>query len=251
MSLNWQPLQEELAIWQAEARTLPLWWRDDDAVADTPALRQLSQSAAHAGLPVHIAVIPVYVEQSLVARVAADPTLVPVVHGWAHRSHAVAFDKNAEFGAHRPLGLMAEEAARGLDRLTSLFGARVAPIFVPPWNRVDPRLLPDLQRAGFHVVSTFKPRKTRSPVPGLLQVNTHIDPIDWHGSRGLMEGDVLIAKIVRLLQDRRSGRRDAEEPLGLITHHLDHDPAIWAFCEGLMDLMLSGPAHPWTYDPSA
>ena len=31
----------ELAQWRSEELTLPIWWRDDDAIAPTPALERL------------------------------------------------------------------------------------------------------------------------------------------------------------------------------------------------------------------
>jgi hypothetical protein len=41
MTTDWTPLRKELAIWRAEGLTLPLWWRDDDAVTATAALDRL------------------------------------------------------------------------------------------------------------------------------------------------------------------------------------------------------------------
>ena len=41
--------------------------------------------------------------------------------------------------------------------------------------------------------------------------------------------------IVRHLAARRSGAADAEEPTGLLTHHLQTDAPGWAFLEELMD----------------
>ena len=79
---------------------------------------------------------------------------------------------------------------------------------------------------------------------GLVQINTHIDPIDWRGGGGLAPEEMVISHIVRLLQDRRMGHADATEPLGVLTHHLVHDAAIWAFSEQLINRLLDGGATP-------
>ncbi len=243
---DWTSLKTELRHWQDAGLTLPFWWRDDDAVSDTPALHQLTKMAQNAGLPVHLAVIPAHADATLAAMIADTTTLIPVAHGWSHDNHAPASEKKAEFGAHRPLDVLQGEARNGLSRLQTLFGPRVPPLFVPPWNRIAPDLLPHLPGCGFHTVSTFTPRAQVHPAPGLTQINTHIDPINWRSGGGLVDEGALIVHITTLLQDRRAGRTDATEPLGLLTHHLVHDAEIWSFCARLVAVLTDGPATPWT-----
>lgn len=242
---DWAPLHSELQIWQSEGLSLPFWWRDDDAVSDTPALRELARLSSNAGLPVHIAVIPAHADASLSDYLASMSGLIPLVHGWAHENHAPPDEKKAEFGAHRPIDALREDAERGFGKLHGLFGSRLKPVFVPPWNRITPDVIPALPSLGYRILSTSTPRPQRWAADRLEQINTHIDPIDWKGTRGLMDEAVLIAHLTQLLQDRRSGMADASEPLGLLTHHLVHDPAIWSFCVRLVDLLMSGPAEPW------
>ena len=38
---SWEALGRECDAWQASDRAVELWWRDDDAVADSDALRRL------------------------------------------------------------------------------------------------------------------------------------------------------------------------------------------------------------------
>jgi len=139
-----------------------------------------------------------------------------------------------------------DEAARGLVRLRSLFGPDLRPMFVPPWNRVAPDLLPALPGLGFTHLSTVTPRRAPEAAPGLAQVDAHLDPIDWKGSRGLADPDRLIAQIAAQLAERRSGRADASEPYGILTHHLAHDEAIWSFIDTLLARLMRGPVRPWT-----
>ncbi|GHG92353.1 polysaccharide deacetylase family protein [Pseudodonghicola xiamenensis] len=244
MTPDWTPLDQELDRWRDQGLTLPLWWRDDDAIAPTPQLDQLAALAAKVGLPVHLAVIPARVSPALAQEL--PPHLIPVVHGWAHQSHAPAGEKKAEFGAHRPLPDMAAEARDGLARLQTLFGPALPPLFVPPWNRIAPEITATLPALGYRMISTFTPRKTPLAAPGLSQINTHLDPIDWRGSRSLAAPERLIDQIARQLTDRREGRADADEPYGILTHHLVHDAAIWDFTTALLVRLMQGPITPWT-----
>jgi hypothetical protein len=93
------------------------------------------------------------------------------------------------------------------------------------------RLLP---ACGYRGLSTFGARSLARPAPGLTQVNTHIDPIDWHGSRSLRDVSRLIAEIAGAVA-RRAATSGPGEPLGILTHHIAHDEAIWSFCEALLE----------------
>lgn len=242
---DWTPLDRELDRWASAGLCLPLWWRDDDAVAPTPALKHLNDLAEKHGLPVHLAVIPDGATRALADYMRTTPHLIPVVHGWAHVNHAAEGAKNAEFSNNRPPKDMKHEAAQGLRDLTGLFGADLVAIFVPPWNRVAPRLVGDLAGLGYLALSTFTPRKAAFAAPGLAQINTHLDPIAWKAGRGLVAPEALIAQIVRQLTDRREGRADNDEPYGLLTHHLVHDAAIWGFTDALLARLMAGPIRRW------
>lgn len=245
MSLDWSLLQEELNLWRSAGLTLPLWWRDDDAVAVTPQLERLSALSEELGLPVHLAVIPRDAEDELVTYVCAETGLIPVVHGWAHQNHAPNGEKKAEFRSHRPIDRVVDDAEAGLKRLRGLFGEQLLPMFVPPWNRITPQVAARLPELGYRYVSTATPRENAYAAPDLEQVNTHIDPIDWHGSRGLHEPGQLISQTVGLLRYRREGRADNSEPFGVLTHHLVHDEEVWVFTKALIQHLLDGPGVPW------
>ena len=242
MTVDWANLDAELAIWRAEGLHLPIWWRDDDAIAPTPALDRLAALAEDLSLPAHIAVIPEHAEPALAAYSKDRPLIRPLVHGWQHISHAPDGAKKAEFGHPRPDA--AHELAQALNRMQELFGDDLLPIFVPPWNRLDDGLLPVLADAGYVGVSTYLPRNSRIAAPGLVQINTHIDPIFWRGTRSLVPPDILIADITKLLQDRRKGLTDPQEPLGFLTHHLVHDEDIWGFTHACLTRLLDGGAVP-------
>ncbi|MDA7966297.1 polysaccharide deacetylase family protein [Ruegeria sp.] len=246
MNPDWAPLRDELQHWQTDGLSLPLWWRDDDAVTVTPQLETLAALSRDLGLPVHLAVIPRDADVALAKYISENPCLIPVVHGWAHQNHAPADEKKSEFRLHRPMADIVTDAKTGMTRLSDLFGDNLRPIFVPPWNRIAPEAAGHLPPLGYRVLSTATPRKAALAAPGLEQINTHLDPIDWRGTRGLVAPDVLIARTVDLLRDRREGRADNAEPFGVLTHHLVHDQDIWSFTRDLLHHLLDGPGTVWT-----
>lgn len=241
MQVDWTPLTTELRQWRAAGLDLPLWWRDDDALANTAVLERLERLAQKLELPVHLAVIPKHAKAEL-SEPCSAPWLIPMVHGWAHENHAPDGAKKAEFGHQRPT--MDTEAKEGLTRLEALFGNDLCKVFVPPWNRVDPDFATRLPAMGYAALSTYTPRQNRLAAPGLVQINTHLDPIFWRQGGGLVPKDRLIEQLVTLLKDRREGHADRAEPLGYLTHHLVHDEAIWHFSETCLSLLLDHGARP-------
>jgi hypothetical protein len=132
------------------------------------------------------------------------------------------------------MDLMAAEAEQALHRARERLGSRLVPVFVPPWNRISPDLVPHLPGLGFRGLSTFTDRKAAHPVTGLVQINTHVDPIDWHGTRSLTDPASIIASLAGAAERRVAGHADRDEPIGFLTHHLVHDDVIWSLCERLI-----------------
>ncbi|MBB4015979.1 putative glycosyltransferase [Chelatococcus caeni] len=229
----WAELDEALDVLARTGRRLGLWWRDDDAVQPTPALDRLLALSGQAGVPVAIAAIPSQAGHGLAVRLAMAPQASVLVHGFAHADHAPAGEKKAEFGPHRDLTEMERELRSGLAMARAVFGEKLVPVFVPPWNRCVPALAPALARAGYAGLSLFGDR-TAPDMAGLPLVNTHLDPIDWHGTRSLAEPARLLAGLAKAILRRAGGIADADEPIGLLTHHAVHDEAVWRFCERLL-----------------
>jgi hypothetical protein len=241
----WDALDRELDRWVERGRAATLWWRDDDATAVTPQLAPLLDLAARHAAPVALAVIPAAVEDSLPKALACAPTCTVLQHGYAHASHARAGERSRELGGARPLDDIASELRAGADRLRALFGERFLPIVVPPWNRIDDavvRLLPGLGYAG---LSTFGARAAREPVPGLAQVNAHVDPIGWHSGRSFVGAAACIESVVAHLAQRRTGAADPAEPTGLLTHHLVFDAIAWRCVDELLARTARHPAASW------
>ena len=239
MKIDWSPLTSELSHWRRGGLSLPLWWRDDDAVADTAALSRLLELSAQLGVRVHVAVIPDLIEDSLPPAIG---DAIPLVHGWRHISHSDQGLKKAEFG--KPRAEAEAELGQAMAVMRAQFATDLLPVFVPPWNRIDPELITALGAAGYKGLSTYGPRKAQMATKGVAQINTHIDPIFWKGHRGLAAPEMLVTGIVRTLRDRRAGRTDATEPLGLLTHHLVHTDDVWTFSTEVLRVLLDGGAVP-------
>lgn len=237
---------EELKRWRDEGSTLPVWWRDDDAVKPTPAFEQLILLAQQSGAPLHLAVIPANATSELADRLHSTSDVFVLTHGWRHENHAPPEQKKAEFGAHRPLPVMTEEISTGRQRLNDMLGALSLPVFTPPWNRIAPDVVGSLHGLGFQAISTFLPRAKKFAADGLLQVNTHLDPIAWKRGGGLLDVQLLDAQMAGQLEARRTGVADNAEPYGILTHHLVHDEAIWDFTKILLETLAASGVAQWT-----
>lgn len=237
---DWSALDAALGRAGDRGRQVPLWWRDDDATSHTKALDRLLALARRARLPVALAVIPARLEASLAERLADEPLASALVHGLSHANHATQGEKKAEFGSHRLPEALAAEAGLGLRQAEAALAARLLPVFVPPWNRIAPALVPALPGLGYEGLSAFGPRTEREPIPGLVTANAHVDPIDWHGTRSLLDPSFLVAALAQAI-DRASFGRGKPEPVGILTHHLVHDEAVWRFCEDLLDRLSRSP----------
>jgi hypothetical protein len=233
----------ELDRWAAAGRVASFWWRDDDAVAATPALDRLLALAAGHRVPLALAVIPGALEPSLTERLTGAVAVLQ--HGWRHTNHAPPERKKAELGAERPAVETAADLAVGQARLYAAFGPRFLPVLVPPWNRIAPDVVALLPALGFTGLSTAKPRPAPWAAPGVLHVNSHVDPIAWrHGKRAL-PWDELSALVTDQLATRRAGRTDTNEPIGLLTHHLVHDETLWQCLERLLAATRAHRAARW------
>ncbi len=226
---DWEAFTDSLERWRRSGRRPVFWLRDDDAVLPGAALDRLLGLTGRFEVPVALAVIPAHAGTALARRVADERLATVVVHGWSHENHAFPREKKQELGLHRPAGTVLDELALALARTEALFPGRFAPVLVPPWNRIDPALIPDLARIGYRALSV-----SGMPKPGPLPViNTTVDIIDWHGTRGGRPHALVIGEIISQLDAAFADPR--LPPIGILTHHLVHDASAWAFLEALFE----------------
>jgi hypothetical protein len=229
---GWRELEAALDAVALEGKAIRLWWRDDDAGRDHPELERLLELAERRALPLALAVVPLWLEAPAQARIAASSQASVLQHGFAHANHAAAGEKSCELGG-RAIPMIETELTRGQATLMDAFGADFLAVLVPPWNRMDRKLLGRLTACGFYGLSTYGRRDALLAAAGLVQVNTHLDPVDWRGGR-LFVGEVAaLERLVAML--------DPDEPIGILSHHLAMDEPGWQFLDRLLGVLA---AHP-------
>lgn len=237
------PLLEELDRWQEAGLTADLWLRDDDATEVTGALERLLGCLEAAAAPAVLAVIPMLATEALAKRLKGYPLLAVWQHGITHTNHAAAGSKSQELIGDA--GRLIPPLKTAGDRLGALFCGQAQAVLVPPWNRIEPALIPRLPEAGLSGLSTFKPRAAQQAAAGIWQVNTHVDIIDWRAGQVFRDISAIYTEIAAHLATRRAGRVDKTEPTGILTHHLVMEDAAWAFLSDLFALTNSHPAARW------
>jgi len=242
----WDGLSAELESWGEAGLTAEFWWRDDDAIDTTPALDQLVALRRDLNVPMALAVIPANARPALAAALSEEDGIDILQHGYAHVNHRPAGAKKAELRADRDLWDIARELADGRSRMIDLFGDDGwLDVMVPPWNRIDTGVMNLLPGLGYRGLTTFEPRKAAEPTPGLTVINTHVDIIDWPGTRAFGGDDVVIGAAVKHLSTKRLGTADPAEATGLLTHHLAHDAACWTFIERFVRATDDHPTVTW------
>ncbi len=240
---GWDDLARELDAWAAAGRSAEFWWRDDDAIDDTPALERLIAIQRKSAVPLALAVIPARAELRLARRLAGEAGIAVVQHGWAHLNHARPGRSKAELGADRPAALVLGELTRGRLTLDRIIGPGWLHVLVPPHNRIAPEITAGLGAAGYCGLSTDRPRS--SPGPGITQINTHVDIMEWVTTRAFLGEQPCLDRAIAHLKAKREGKADAGEPTGLLTHHLAHDEPAWRFTEVFLARVSAHPAARW------
>lgn len=254
--LLWRSLRHELRRWHSEGLTAQFWIRDDDACDVTPQLERLAEFACRHGVDVGLAVVPAKLTDALVGYLRdARPRFVTMCHGWSHANHGSIVEPG-EFGPDRPFAELRADAVRALATYTSRLGG-ASPYFVPPFGRITDELADALGVLGFALLSNgpslLEARLARVHCrtdllpPNLLRpgrrkrLDVHIDPIDWR-AKTAFPLDVIGQRLLGELRLRRKRYIAPETPVGILTHHLVHDAAIWDACDELVGFLSDAPA---------
>jgi len=180
MTVLSERLATELAIWRDAGRQVTVWLRDDDATEPTAALHSLFALTRDHGVAPLIAAISADATAELVSAVVAQPGVRLAAHGWQHHNHAAAGGKSSEFPephAQRSGSQISGDLSLAATRTRALFGAVGSDVFVPPWNRIAPNLVPMLPEMAYHEIAGHgplfpqtAPAVTRTIVQDCLQV---------------------------------------------------------------------------------
>jgi hypothetical protein len=247
-AVRWSDLVEELDRWTEAGRVATLWWRDDDATGPSDRLDRLLSISGD--IPVALAVVPAGAEARLPAWLAhpsrsrQTARLFVLQHGWRHQSHA-ASSKKSEFPPERSRDAVACDLAAGRMKLVTLFEARALPVLAPPWNRFDCGFLSLLPDCGLSGISRVGPRGSVCPTPRVVAANVHVDLVAWTGDRGFIGEEAALRGLIGHLHARRSDGVDAEEPTGILTHHLVQDEVTDTFLHKLAALTGAHRAARW------
>ena len=215
-------------------KPVQFWLRDDDAVEPGAALDQLLDLARAHSVPLTLALIPAFTGDALQQRLASAKQMAVAVHGWSHKNHAPEGEKKQELGPYRTQPQVLAELTRGFNHLSGLYETQFLPMLVPPWNRISDALVPELSAIGFRALSTFGDQAHAS----IAMINTHVDIIDWKGSRGGRTTHDLVIEIIAHLHT-------SHDAIGVLTHHLVHDDRAWEFLEQLFSATSQHPAVRW------
>lgn len=213
---------------RASPSPVRIWWRDDDTGDADPRLDRLLGIAERRRAPLALAVIPAALSEAGRDAVLACSRTTVLQHGIAHRQNGRPGEKKIELGGAAGPNALRRGLERGREQLERAFGGRFLPVLVPPWNRIDPRLIDDLPGLGFRGLSLFGGPALTAP---LRRVDTHVDLVRWREGRrhlGLDETAAALASHIR---------RRPEEPCGLLSHHLAMESADLAAVDRLLAVL--------------
>ena len=239
---EWSDLVDELDRWGLAGRVADLWWRDDDAVTETPKLADLLRLAGE--VPVALAVIPALVRPELATAFDDHPLVAVMQHGWQHANRA-RHGKKSEYPEGRSAAVVEAEIGAGQARLKALFGQRALAALAPPWNRFAGEFLPLLCANGVAGISTMVSPSGAALPPGLVAIDVHVDLVAWRGDREFIGTEAALGGLVSHLRETRLGAAASAGPIGILTHHLIMDSPTAAFLDGLIRLLRGHEAARW------
>jgi len=223
-------LGPELAQWRAKGHAPIVWWRDDDARRPSPALDRLLALASRCGAPITVAAVPDGDIQALAEACRSIAGVELAIHGFRHENRAPAGRPSGEVNDHDRLADVTQDVGSALDVFRRA-GVR-ASLFVPPWNNAHPTLKAALAMQGLALSGYGAFRDAENP----SRLDAHLDVMRWKPRPRFRGAARFLLRTRRQLIARRL-KALWDEPVGLLTHHLDHDEAAWRFLEALLPVV--------------
>lgn len=220
----------ELARWKARGQAPLLWWRDDDARRPTTALDRLLALSERFGAPITVAAVPDGDIGALASACRAIGGVELAIHGFRHENRAPPGRPSGEINDLDRLADVVLELGTALDVFRRA-GVR-ASLFVPPWNDAHPTLKTALSLRGLELSCYGELRNGDEPA----RLDTHLDVMRWKPEPRFRGAARFLLRARRQLVERRL-KMLWDEPIGLLTHHLDHDEGAWRFLEAFLPVM--------------
>lgn len=221
-------LERELARWREAGVSPRLWWRDDDAREPTSALDRLLRVTD--GVPLAMAIVPDGDLAGLGRQLGRISNVTVSQHGVDHVNRRAPGEAKGEYPPGASTAFIAQRIGAACRRMEAHGLASV--FYTPPWNRIDDHLLDALAAVGSGGLSAWGGFQAREG--GCARLDTHVDVLRWNPRPRFRGAEAFLSALRRELIRRRVARRFAD-PIGLLSHHLDHDEGAWRFLEHLVD----------------
>lgn len=226
--LLWNAVEREARSWRRAGHAPVLWWRDDDARRPSAGLDRLLGLARRFEAPLALAVIPDVDLSDLAGAIRGQTGVCVIQHGCDHLDRNEGGGFSAEFAPQTAPESVAARIGAHWARLTEAIPA--TPIYAPPWNVLTPNVVEALGHTPLRAVSIYGVSWTSPQSPP--RINTHIDIMKWRPAH-FRGGAAIAHRLWRQLRTRRRAGGWAE-PIGLLTHHRNLDPAAWTFLEAFL-----------------
>ena len=154
--------------------------------------------------------------------------------------NAIGGGPPTEFPPGYPREVIETRLLQARERLEIM--PRFAPVFAPPGNQIHPNLTAALRSAGYRGLSAAS--EEMSCHLGFTRIDVHLDLARGQGGRPFRGADQVLRQLAALASARRLSRQ-WDQPVGLLTHHLDHGEAAWRFLEALLDRTTGSRAVRW------
>ncbi|MCF6248998.1 MAG: hypothetical protein L3J69_16820, partial [Desulfobacula sp.] len=148
------------------------------------------------------------------------------MHGFRHMNHEKK-GKKQEFGPERSYRELFDELSHGRNRLQTILGQMLTPIFTPPWNRCSLETMIILKKMGFKGVSRSH---GTLPVPptGFKDFSVHVD-LHTRKEKQARDG------WQRMHEEFKTGMKSSA--CGIMIHHMRMNDPAFIFLEYLLALI--------------
>lgn len=213
---------EQLDSALQNATNLPsLWLRDDDIVSDSPNFRLLSK-LGNTGIPLVFAAVPYRLKFSdaELSYVNSLPNNVYFcVHGYNHANNA-AEGTPSEYPASADATAVRNQMQYGHKKISSTFGNRFLPMFVPPWNSFSPQHMDSVIESGYRYISGSYERTIEGRKNVVESLPCHVDVLDYPPQHPypLKTNESVIEELASAVSEWQESANTIK-PICILSHH--------------------------------